>query len=112
LAWSAGASSGAIEVFPAATLISRGIPVGGYKGDSSAGRKARRRILDRLRSELNSAISRELLVENDHLLDAALCVIAAADFARGEALAPPDRATAEREGWIWFRGRGQRSLFG
>lgn len=111
LVWSPGASSGAIEVYPAATLLSRNISPSGYKGDSSAGRKARGVIFDRLQHELNSAVTRELMIENDHLLDAALCVLAAADFARGHAHAPPDRATAEREGWIWFRGRGQRSLF-
>jgi hypothetical protein len=40
-----------------------------------------------------------------------VCALAAADFARGHALAPTDRERAEREGWIWFRGSGQRALF-
>jgi hypothetical protein len=38
-------------------------------------------------------------------------VLAGADFARKQALPPRDRALAEREGWIWFRGRGQQALF-
>jgi predicted nuclease with RNAse H fold len=112
LAWEPGASSGAIEVYPAATLLSRGISATGYKGDSVTGRKARAAIIDRLLRELRTAVSRDVLVEDDDLLDAVLCAVAAADFARGEAIAPSDRAVAEREGWIWFRGRGQRSLFG
>jgi hypothetical protein len=112
LAWTPGASSGAIEVYPAATLLSRGIAPGGYRGAAAAGRKARAAIFDRLQRELRTAISRDLLVEDDDLLDAVLCAVAAADFARGEALAPEDRRLAAAEGWIWFRGRGQRSLFG
>jgi predicted RNase H-like nuclease len=111
LAWSPGQSSGAIEVYPAATLLSRGISPKGYKGDSSAARKARAAIFERLRPELRAAISVELLTENEDLLDAVVCMIAAADFARGDALPPRDPAVAAREGWIWLRGRGQRALF-
>jgi hypothetical protein len=40
-----------------------------------------------------------------------LCALAAADFARGEAIAPADTQAAQKEGWIWFRGTGQRELF-
>jgi predicted RNase H-like nuclease len=111
LAWEPGKSSGAIEVHPAATLLSRGISPRSYKGDSSAGRSARAAIFERLRPELRTAISTQLLTEDDDLLDALVCAVAAADFARGDALPPSDRARAEREGWIWFRGRGQRTLF-
>jgi len=111
LAWTPGTSSGAIEVYPAATLLSRGISPTGYRGDTSAGRKARAAIFDRLQGELSTSVSRDLLVDDADLLDAVLCVVAAADFARGEALMPQDRSTAEIEGWIWFRGHGQRSLF-
>ena len=111
LAWSPGKSSGAIEVHPSATLRSRGISHSGYKGDRSAGRKARAAIFERLRPELRAEIRVELLTENDDLLDAVVSAVAAADFARGEAIEPRDRERAAREGWIWFRGRGQRSLF-
>ncbi len=113
LLWSPGQGSGAIEVYPAATLLSRGISARGYKGDSAPGRRARAAILARIEPELRFARphDREQLVDNEHMLDAALCVLAAADFARGEALAPGDRERSEREGWIWFRGRGQRELF-
>lgn len=110
LSWTPGQVSGAIEVHPAATLLSRGISAGGYKLDTASGRKARIAILDRLRPELRTAVNSNLLVENDDLLDAVICTVAAADFARGQALAPEDRTRAEREGWIWFRGRGQTKL--
>jgi predicted nuclease with RNAse H fold len=111
LAWEPGKSSGVIEVYPAATLLSRGISPRSYKGDSSSCRSARGAIFERLRPELRTSVSSELLTDDDDLLDALVCAVAAADFAHGEALSPRDRARAEREGWIWFRGRGQRTLF-
>jgi hypothetical protein len=111
LSWLPGEQSGAIEVHPAATLLSRGIKSGGYKGDASKPRAARARIWRRMLSELRTELSEELLTEDEDMLDAAVCVLAAADFARGHALPPEDRARAEREGWIWFRGTGQRALF-
>jgi predicted RNase H-like nuclease len=111
LAWEPGAASGVIEVHPAATLRSRNISATGYKVETPAGRKARSAILERLRPELLTTVSSELLTENDDLLDAVVCTVAAADFARGDALPPLDRARAQREGWIWFRSRGQRKLF-
>jgi predicted RNase H-like nuclease len=113
LAWLPGTASGAIEVYPAATLLSRGISPRGYKGDSAAGRKAREVVLARLLPELRLMRDhdRNQIIDNDHMLDAVVCAVAAADFARGLALAPEDRALAEREGWIWFRGRGQGTLF-
>jgi predicted RNase H-like nuclease len=111
LAWTPGSSSGAIEVYPAATLRSRSISSSGYKGDAASARKARAAILERLSGSLKTELTPELLVEDDDLLDAALCAVAAADFARGEAVPPEDRPLAEREGWIWFRGLGQRTLF-
>ena len=111
LAWEPGTGSGVIEVFPPATLLSRGIKATGYKGDSNSARTTRARIWRRIQSELRSELSEELLTEDEDMLDAAVCALAAADFARGHALAPEDRELALREGWIWFRGSGQRALF-
>jgi predicted RNase H-like nuclease len=111
MAWSPGVSSGAIEVFPAATLSSRGIATSGYKGDGAAARKARAGILERVAGTLRMELSRELLVEDEDMLDAVLCALGAADFVRGDVVAPDDLALAEREGWIWFRGLGQKTLF-
>jgi len=111
LAWRPGDSSGVIEVSPLATLLSRGIRAGGYHGNAGPARKARAKILDRIANELGGTVSRDLLIENEHLLDAALSALAAADFARGDAIRPGDPVGARKEGWIWFRGRGQRALF-
>lgn len=111
LSWAPGKGSGAIEVHPAATLLSRGIKSSGYKGDASKPRAARARIWRRLQLEMRSELSESLLTEDEDMLDAAVCVLAAADFARGHVLPPEDRARAEREGWIWFRGSGQKALF-
>ena len=93
-------------------LRSRGIAYGGYKGDPAPAARRARPILERLQPELRAEIQRELLTENDDLLDAVRV------RGRGRRLrARPgasSRATAtraEREGWIWFRGRGQRELF-
>jgi len=38
---------------------------------------------------------------SDHLLDAALCCLGAADFMRKQVIAPEDLPRARREGWIW-----------
>jgi hypothetical protein len=47
------------------------------------------------------------LLSTDHALDAVLCLLAAADFLRGHAVAPAtsELERARREGWIWFRPR-------
>ncbi len=37
------------------------------------------------------------------VLDAVVCLVAARDFLRGEAMQPTDRNLAEIEGWIWTR---------
>lgn len=111
LAWAPGRDCGVIEVYPAATLLSRGIAGTGYKVATAAGRKTRAAILDRLQPELHTDINRTLLLENDDLLDAMICAVGAADFARGQALGPEDHERAAREGWIWLRGLGQATLF-
>jgi predicted RNase H-like nuclease len=111
LAWRPGIDSGAIEVYPAATLMTRNLPAKGYKAQSGPARKLRDRILERLGEELDLEVSIDLLRENTDLLDAALCALAGADFARGLCVGPPDLARAKKEGWIWFRGTGQKELF-
>ncbi|MGD8859679.1 MAG: DUF429 domain-containing protein [Myxococcales bacterium] len=111
MAWEPGADSGVLEVYPAATLLSRGIRASGYKTQNKNGREARAEMFERLSEHLVTSTTRELVMENDDLLDAMICVLAGADFARGEALPPEDLEQARREGWIWFRGRGQRTLF-
>ena len=68
----------------------------------------RKRILERLRDEIDTGTippeEIEGVTKKDDLLDGVVCVLAGADFVRGEALPPVDSAKAKREGWIWFRG--------
>jgi hypothetical protein len=46
-----------------------------------------------------------LMAENDDVLDAAVCVLAGADFLSGKAMEPDEeeKKYAEQEGWIWVR---------
>jgi hypothetical protein len=93
----------AIEVYPAATLRIRGISTFGYKKKGQiAARDAIVRALAPL-ARLPQDSSR-LAVCAD-ALDGAICVLAGADFLRGECFVPDDLATAKREGWIWVRER-------
>ncbi len=102
LAWSPGfEGAAAIEVYPAATAIAHDLPARGYKkpGDTSA-----RGVLARhLRHLVTLPRNAPALRESADALDAALCVLAGADFLRGQCEPPSDPATARREGWIWFR---------
>ena len=78
----------AIEVYPAATRLSYGLPdVGGS--------------LDGLDELLNCTSVLPVLTNSKDATDAAVCVLAAADFLRGYAIAPTDKETAYVEGWIW-----------
>ncbi|HEX2676080.1 MAG TPA: DUF429 domain-containing protein [Polyangiales bacterium] len=99
-----------MEVFPAATLLSRGLQASRYKADTSQGRKARTEILKRLGKEVDIGVTHDLMIEDSDQLDALLCVLAGADFARGQCLEPDDLTLAKKEGYIWFRGHGQRRL--
>ncbi len=106
LAWAPGepAESSAIEVYPAATLRARGLSPTGYKKEGKDGWDRRAEILVGLKAWMHWSPG---LIESalglDHLFDAALCVLAAADFVRGDVLAPEDPETARIEGWIWVR---------
>lgn len=113
MGWTPGAVSGrqALEVYPAATLLSRGLSTAGYKRDDATDRRAE--IVDALtapdadpRLVLDISV-REACIETDHVLDAVLCCLAAADYARGDVLTPETAGvapeTVRREGWIWFR---------
>ena len=79
-----------IEVYPAATLIARGI---------SAGNK----IIDELRERgLSFNFDAEDIAGNDDEVDATVCVLAGLDFLAERAIPPEDNTLrqAEREGWI------------
>ena len=97
-------SVGAIEVYPAATLIARGIDASGYKGTKDGSLAARQRIATRLAEEARIDVPSETLTSSDDCLDAALCVLAGGDFLASRSIAPrlEQRDAAELEGWIWF----------
>lgn len=95
----------AIEVYPAATLAARSFVHRGYKGDPERSPAARRGLVEALRDEVGFTLDVERLIACDDILDAAVCVLAGADFLRGECVAPTDAelTVAQGEGWIWFR---------
>ena len=94
---------GAIEVYPAATLRARGIRFKGYKKPGQLGE--RNEIIAALSYRMQLAKVSDLRAEAD-MLDAAICVLAGADYLKGFALSPPDLASAQVEGWIWVSNRG------
>jgi len=94
----------AIEVYPAGTLATYRINVPGYK--KKDGHAARRKLIDKLKSYLIFPTDQKRVVQmekNDDALDAAICILAGADFLRGDVLQPEDIALAKKEGWIWIK---------
>jgi Protein of unknown function (DUF429) len=91
----------AIEVYPAATLAAYGIPARAYKPADAV--SARKTILDQLQKLLAVHCPTDSLLRNADALDAIICVLAGADFLRGDAHPPDDPDLAAKEGWIWSR---------
>ncbi|MGD0997111.1 MAG: DUF429 domain-containing protein [Thermoleophilia bacterium] len=81
----------AIEVYPAATRIAHGA------ADHGGSLEGLGELLD------CSAVEPTALASKD-AVDACVCVLAAADFLLGGAVAPSDLETAVVEGWIWAPG--------
>jgi hypothetical protein len=104
LAWEPNFPSGvqAIEVYPSATLLAHGVATRGYRV-AGAGNAARPPVLAALAAHFQITPHEPALLDNAHLLDAAVCVLAGLDFIRGEAMRPEDKALAEQEGWVWCR---------
>ena len=106
MGWTPGAVRGrqALEVYPGATLVARGLSARGYKTAEATGRRSD--ILDTLGVDI-APEARATAIATDHALDAVLCCVAAADYACGAVLTPASAgvsaATAGHEGWIWFR---------
>ena len=104
MGWAPGAVSGvhAIEVYPAATLLGRGLSVRGYKRAGADGLRAG--LFDALDLQADDGV-RAAAEAVDHVLDAVICCVAAADYALGRVLTPAGAgvapARARREGWIW-----------
>lgn len=106
LAWEAPdpAELCAIEVYPAATLIALGAPhTTGYKKAGQV--KERQAIIDHLQTRMRIGAFAPSLERSGDLLDAAICVLAGADFMSGRVMCPTDLQLAQREGWIWVADR-------
>jgi hypothetical protein len=96
-------SSGIIEVYPAATIISHGLNGTGYKGKDQDKVDARRKLFDTLSSNINVEASLDYLIENEDAFDAFVCVLAGVDFIKGRSVSPSSIEIARQEGWIWVK---------
>jgi hypothetical protein len=97
---SSASSGGLIEVYPAATLKQKALPCRGYKKQGAT--SSREEILRGISSSLDLGPHKAACLENDHCLDAVLCVTTAIDFLAGRCPRPDDQKSALSEGWIWF----------
>jgi hypothetical protein len=93
----------AIEVYPAGTLVSRGLPGSGYKKKGQI--ELRRQIVRGLKHHINLAVDLEDAKVNANVLDAIVCVLSGTDFLGGQAVSPSDLNEAGKEGWIWIKER-------
>lgn len=103
LAWSTDFDDvSAIEVYPAATLIAHRIGSHGYKNPDQIAQ--RDNIIEHLKAQVTISEEVSIIRSSPDALDAAVCVLAGADFLRKRAIAPTagDLAVAKREGWVWF----------
>jgi predicted RNase H-like nuclease len=91
----------AIEVYPAATLKMAGLPYRGYKGRGNEAQRGT--ILGGLAQWMTMPDEQALMMQYDDVLDAAVCVLAGADFLRCDTHPPDKPDLARREGWIWVR---------
>lgn len=93
----------AIEVYPAATLKQLGITPRSYKKPEQLA--TRMALFDALSEHADIGAIRSAAEGSADAFDAAVCVVAGADFLLGRCRPPgePERVEAEREGWIWFR---------
>ena len=52
---------------------------------------------------MNFDVDASLVINDDDLLDAAVCVMAGGHFMRGQSMKPRDLNLAKKEGWIWVK---------
>jgi len=109
LAWEMGdiAETCAIEVYPAATLVARGIALAGYR-KGKPGEAIRFQIIEDLIRSCEIEIPKSQIAraaKSPDSLDAVVCVLAGADFLRAKCIPIPDklRDIARKEGWIWVK---------
>jgi hypothetical protein len=96
---------GMIEVYPKATLAANfnKKDFEGYKGKDPAKQENRRRLYDRLKAIYHFECDLAYC-DNEHIFDALLCCLAAADFLSGVAIGPSELTDdIKREGWIWVK---------
>jgi predicted RNase H-like nuclease len=96
----------AIEVYPAATLTVNGLPASAYKQKHQI--DVRRTLLAGLQNLMDLPADTDLPLANADVLDAAICVLAGADFLAGKSLPPEDLPLAQKEGWIWVKDPGKQ----
>lgn len=102
LAWSpVDVEGGAvIEVYPAATLLSRTSAIAGFKDPGRT--DLRSAFLAGAVDVLDvSSCDASVVTRNCDVFDAVICALAAADFLLNRALPPDNLELARREGWIW-----------
>lgn len=106
LAWGNDfAGMAAIEVYPAGSLKSRGLPDSKYKKPEQS--DVRHVIANSLVNEIDDlAIFAD---GNADVFDACLCLVAAKDFCDGLAEPPFDHLLAQQEGWIWVRNPSRKN---
>jgi predicted RNase H-like nuclease len=105
LAWSHELDSAlsAIEVYPAATLKQSGIRSDGYKKKENAPQRAE--IYAALSKHIQFSTNTDILIDDDDVLDAVVCVLAGSHFLKEQCVAPDDFELAKKEGWIWVKAR-------
>ena len=105
LAWSNELDSGlsAIEVYPAATLKQAGFLSKGYKKPGH--RAERKEIFDALCGHTKFETKASVAIDDDDVLDAAVCVLAGSHFLMNQSLGPENINLARKEGWIWVKMR-------
>jgi predicted RNase H-like nuclease len=105
LAWQPTVTSklSAIEVYPAGTLKVLFDPMKVPRYKSKDGENGRSAILQSLKQQVTLPPDVSLALQNDDALDAAVCVLAGADFLGGLAEPPNNLSAAQKEGWIWVR---------
>lgn len=102
LAWSCDYEDpvAAIEVYPAATLMSRRLALPGYKQKENLA--TRSEILLGLVSDMTVSCNFGNIVETDDALDSMVCALAGCDFLKNRCVGPEDLELARKESWIWF----------
>ena len=91
----------AIEVYPAATLKQSKCLHQGYKKKENT--LQRRQICDFLIRDITFTTDTSVMLIDDDILDASVCVLSGYYFIKNLCMPPEDDELARKEGWIWVR---------